>query len=1031
MKRETTLSLALTFITVVGFTVAVGGAFGATTGTQPADTSVGSEAVDPSVSDQASLNATGGTVQAGENLTVSFNLTNTGDETRGYVLNLTKSIPDTFTIANHTDDGGTYSTSGPSWVWTGIESGSSANPSVTLQVPESASGEYGVFGQAKVSGGVAAEANTTINVESTPELTLTGGSVDPSTVNESTTVSHLATLNFDNVSKDGNSDVFQVVFPNAVGGENLSANSAEVTNVSDGVSITSSIEKVDGPDDDGVMDTLEFAVSPDGGGVVDVRANVSVDVTWPAVAENTTDTIQVAAQDSSTGSVELQDAASVTIIDVNRPDFEVSNLSAPAEAVAGDTITVNATVTNNGSSAGTTGAEFVFGGSALASETVSLGVGESTNVSFDVPTEGVEPGTYEHGVFAGDSSQTAEITILQPATFEVSGLSAPGSAIVGTNITVNATITNVGDLDGNATAEFVFDGGILRSQNVTLGAGNATDVSFTVSTEGLPAGSYEHGVQTEDDGQFASISLTEPPEFLNVAGFDTSAFPTIRTFVNINTTAGRDGNLTADDFTLRENGVEQDITSVNFTGGNTTSDQPVDVVFVFDDSGSMDEEIDGMQRAVKNFTDQVDARRDARFALVSFRDDTELDLAYTGNATELKNAVDALEAGGGGDLPENNLDALNRGIELPTRPDAQKVLIDITDATAHYRGDGDGISDWTMPEMENKIESQGYTYIAISPDVEVSPGATESTDDDKKKLAEATNGLWIDIAEASTAEDFSEVIDEIGARLSTTWIIEYETADLVRGTDTRAVNVSVEDPEEGTIDGAGAFIPPRVSLTGADTGGFPTINATLDINTTAGRNGNLTLENFNVSEDGSEQAIEDLRFDSVNETWTIQYTTPDPERNGTRRQIAVTVTLESGSTLTVTADYRAPGIAANEPPVPEFTVSPEQPDVDETITLNASDSVDPDGTIVEYKWDLDGDGVYDDADGSVVTTSFGSAGNATVGLMIVDDGGATNTTTETINVGDAETISSGQPGLGIAVAVIALMVAALLARRER
>jgi PGF-CTERM protein len=614
--------------------------------------------------------------------------------------------------------------------------------------------------------------------------------------------------------------------------------------------------------------------------------------------------------------------------------------------------------------------------------------------------------------------------------FTVSGLMAPDSAVAGENITVNATVENIGGATGSVAVEFLFDGTVLQTENVTLGAGNTTDVSFDVSTEGIAPGEYTHSVRANDSQDPATITLTEPPEFLNVVGTDTSAFPTIRSFVNINTTAGQEGNLTADDFTLSEDGVEQNITSVNFTGSNASSSQPVDVVFVFDDTGSMDEEIDGMQRAVKNFTDQVDERRDARFALVSFKDDVETDAGYTDNATELKTAVDALVADGGDDRAEDNLDALNTGIELPTRPNAQKVLIDITDAPTHYRGDGDGFSNWTMPEIETKIESQGYTYIAVSPDVSVS-GPTEPDDDNKKKLAENTNGLFIDIAEASTAEDFSEVIDEIGARLSTTWVVEYETTDLVRGAGTRTVTISVDDPEEGTIDGTGAFIPPRVNLIDADTTGFPTVNATLDINTTAGRNGNLTLDNFNLSEDGAEQSIEAVRFNSENETWDLQYTTPDPEENGTARQIAVSVTLESGSTLVVTREYTAPGTPENLRPIPDLSVTPEEASVGETVTLNASNSADPDGTIVEYRWDLDGDGVYDDATGATVTTSFGSSGTPTVGVMIVDDEGASNTTTRTISVAGDDGVSADAPGFGVAVAVIAVLVIALLARRKR
>jgi PGF-CTERM protein len=200
-------------------------------------------------------------------------------------------------------------------------------------------------------------------------------------------------------------------------------------------------------------------------------------------------------------------------ITVPEAQFEVSNLDAPASAVTGDTITVNATVSNVGGVAGTTDAEFVFAGDVLLNQSVTLGAGNATDVSFDVPTDGVAPGTYEHGVRAGDSFLTANITIQQPATFEVSNLDAPASAVQGETITVNATVANVGDVQGSTTTEFVFAGDVLLNQSVTLGAGNATDVSFDVPTDGVAPGTYEHGVRAGDSFLTANITIQQPATF--------------------------------------------------------------------------------------------------------------------------------------------------------------------------------------------------------------------------------------------------------------------------------------------------------------------------------------------------------------------------------------------------------------------------------------------------------------------------------------------------------------------------------------
>ncbi|MFD1646028.1 beta strand repeat-containing protein [Haloarchaeobius litoreus] len=90
--------------------------------------------------------------------------------------------------------------------------------------------------------------------------------------------------------------------------------------------------------------------------------------------------------------------------------FEVSDLSAPGTATVGDEVTATATVANTGGEEGTTTVEFTFGGDVVDSQEVTLAPGESTTVEFSI-TADVDAGTYTHGISAGDSSQTAEITI--------------------------------------------------------------------------------------------------------------------------------------------------------------------------------------------------------------------------------------------------------------------------------------------------------------------------------------------------------------------------------------------------------------------------------------------------------------------------------------------------------------------------------------------------------------------------------------------------------------------------------------------
>jgi Mg-chelatase subunit ChlD len=116
----------------------------------------------------------------------------------------------------------------------------------------------------------------------------------------------------------------------------------------------------------------------------------------------------------------------------------------------------------------------------------------------------------------------------------------------------------------------------------------------------------------------------------------------------------------------------------------------VDIVVVFDITESMQPFIDGLKEATIDFADRLGkANRDYRLGLVTFEDYvTRQDPIFTRSATEFKSWIGSLQSAGGGDIPENSLDALEAASKFPFRPDAQAVIILITDAPNHFRGDG-------------------------------------------------------------------------------------------------------------------------------------------------------------------------------------------------------------------------------------------------------------------------------------------------------------------------------------------------------
>lgn len=162
---------------------------------------------------------------------------------------------------------------------------------------------------------------------------------------EATTVTHEFKYSVDNVSRDGNSDEFFVVFPDKYNSSagTLSPNSESASDRSDGSSISdsSSLSAVDGPDSDGVQETLRVAYSPTGGGTVNMNLTVNFDLTHPSVDGDTPQDVKVIVDDSDTsaesdasrtftGIFTIQDLQTRSSVDLNIQKKEFTK-DTPAE----------------------------------------------------------------------------------------------------------------------------------------------------------------------------------------------------------------------------------------------------------------------------------------------------------------------------------------------------------------------------------------------------------------------------------------------------------------------------------------------------------------------------------------------------------------------------------------------------------------------------------------------------------------------------------------------------------------------------
>jgi len=117
-------------------------------------------------------------------------------------------------------------------------------------------------------------------------------------------------------------------------------------------------------------------------------------------------------------------------------------------------------------------------------------------------------------------------------------------------------------------------------------------------------------------------------------------------------------------------------------------------------------------------------------------------------------------------------------------------------------------------------------------------------------------------------------------------------------------------------------------------------------------------------------------------------------RDGGISNLSLSETILLDSNLAQIPHSISNGIFHTRVPRAEFTFTEAYPTTEENVTFDASDSYDPDGTIVSYEWDF-GDGTI--GTGMVTTHSYDVEGSYTITLQVTDDDGLSDDATATIH----------------------------------
>ncbi len=160
--------------------------------------------------------------------------------------------------------------------------------------------------------------------------------------------------------------------------------------------------------------------------------------------------------------------------------------------------------------------------------------------------------------------------------------------------------------------------------------------------------------------------------------------------------------------------------------------------------------------------------------------------------------------------------------------------------------------------------------------------------------------------------------------------------------------------------------------------------------------GSIVRYEWDIGADGT--------VDGTGQVFFYRFTTSGP------RSVRLIVTDDQGATGETTSTIRV-GVV-NRPPVAQFTFSPANPLAGMSVTFDASDSYDPDGSIVSYRWDLTGDGTINRT-GRVVSWTYTREGTYQATLYVTDNQGATAQTTQVVRVMRfVSPLPPGMPNMG-------------------
>jgi len=261
-------------------------------------------------------------------------------------------------------------------------------------------------------------------------------------------------------------------------------------------------------------------------------------------------------------------------------------------------------------------------------------------------------------------------------------------------------------------------------------------------------------------------------------------FPYINILLNITNNGQQLDGLTANNFTIFENGLAPS-TKIEVIPPQLSSVKRIaDFAFIFDHSGSMDEDLQRLRNSIGAFVSDLEQSNIVyNLAFIPYEEQPIIYQSLTSSVETFLNKVDTFLNNWPGGSDENVFLAIQTALSsLSWRPGAQKTILVFTD-------EDDDAGGPTLQEINQQLMNAQAT---VYPIVDTNEGHAGYDFCNTNSVSHSTGGRCYDIY----SPNFNDILDDISQTVSDKYIIKYKTPNLNTQDVLRSINITVKSEND-------------------------------------------------------------------------------------------------------------------------------------------------------------------------------------------------------------------------------------------